>query len=317
MTTPVPSQIPSIASRQRPALALNVLGVGVSIRHGAAWPRALLAAHYGCMRGPVATADLTYTIAGSKRTLLLAGDGDAAMIASDPGALILLLDQDLIVQLQRRRPDLYFVHAGVLERGGRALMLVAPSGGGKSTTVWGLVHHGFRYLSDELAPIDVHTMTVHPYPRAITLKRLPPRAYPLPGRARSTSRGVHVPTDALAGGVGGHAVPLAAVFFLRYTPDARGPAIERIGTAQAGARLYANALNALAHPGDGLDAALAITARTACFQLSTADLAATCALVKATLDDLRRPGARTHKGGPCPCSTKESRDAPRLSGRSS
>jgi hypothetical protein len=215
------------------------------------------------------------------------------MTASDPGELILLLDQDLIVQLQRRRPELYFVHAGVLERGGRALMVVAPSGGGKSTTVWGLVHHGFRYLSDELAPIDVRTMRVHPYPRAITLKRRPPRAYPLPKRARSTSRGLHVPTAALAGGVGAHAVPLAAVFFLRYTPEAPGPALERIGTAQAGARLYANALNALAHPGDGLDAALRIAARTACFHLSTADLAATCALVQATLDGLPRPLART------------------------
>jgi hypothetical protein len=285
---------PGAARRQGRALSLGVLGVGVRIRHGAAWPRTLLAAHYDCMRMPVATPDLTYTIAGGNGTFRLAVDGSPAMTATDPGQLLLKLDQDLIIQLQKCRPDLYFVHAGVLELAGRALMLVAPSGGGKSTTVWGLVHHGFRYLSDELAPIDVRRMMVHPYPRAVTLKSPPPRAYPLPGRARSTSRGFHVPTDAIAGGVAARAVPLAAIVFLRYTAGAAQPAIERIGAAQAGARLYANALNALAHPGDGLDAALHIAARTACFHVTTAALAATCALVKATLDGLPTRGMHAH-----------------------
>jgi hypothetical protein len=284
------------ARRRWHALSLGVLGVGVRIRHGAAWPRALLATHYDCMRMSVATADLTYTIARTNGTFHLADAGGPAATGTDPGELLLELDQDLIVQLQKRRPDLYFVHAGVLELDGRALMLVAPSGGGKSTTVWGLVHHGFRYLSDELAPIDVSRMTVHPYPRAVTLKRRPPRAYPLPGRARSTSRGFHVPTDAIAGGVGTRAVPVAAIVFLRYTADAPGPTIERIGTAQAAARLYANALNALAHPGEGIDAALHIAARTACFHVTTADLGATCALVKATLDGLPRPRALPTRG---------------------
>jgi hypothetical protein len=74
--------------------------------------------------------------------------------------------------------------------------------------------------------------------------------------------------------------------------------VRRIGPAQAGARLYANALNALAHPGDGLDAALHIAARTTCFALTTADLAATCTLVQATLDGLPRPPARTTREMP-------------------
>ena len=29
---------------------------------------------------------------------------------------------------------------------------------------WALSHHGFRYLSDELAPIDPGTLRVHPFP---------------------------------------------------------------------------------------------------------------------------------------------------------
>jgi hypothetical protein len=42
-------------------------------------------------------------------------------------------------------------HAAALERGGRALLLPAPPGSGKSTLSAALAHRGWRLLSDELA----------------------------------------------------------------------------------------------------------------------------------------------------------------------
>lgn len=268
-------------------LSLATLGVGVRIVCTEAKVLTVLLAHYGWMRQPAETVDLAYTITRANGRLQLAREGRRPVNASDAGEVLLLLDQDLIIQLQLRRPDLYFVHAGVLDHGGRAFMLVAPSGGGKSTTTWGLVHHGCRYLSDELAPVDLRWLTVHPYPRAIALKRVPPRSYPLPRGTLSTSRGFHIATDALASGIRATPAPLAAIFFLSYVPAARGPSITPISAGQAGARLYANVLNALAHPHDGLAAAVRIACETACFHVSTAEIGATCALVTATLDGLR------------------------------
>jgi hypothetical protein len=41
-------------------------------------------------------------------------------------------------------------------RSRRAAALVAPSGDVKSTTTWGLLHHGFKYLSDEFGACRSH-----------------------------------------------------------------------------------------------------------------------------------------------------------------
>jgi HprK-related kinase A len=62
------------------------------------------------------------------------------------------------------------VHAAVVERGGRAIILPAPPGSGKSTLCAALVARGFRLLSDELALIDIDRGTLIPLPRPISLK---------------------------------------------------------------------------------------------------------------------------------------------------
>lgn len=62
------------------------------------------------------------------------------------------------------------LHAAVLERGGRALLLSADPGSGKSTLCAGLVHSGWRLLSDELALLDLHTGAIRPLARPISLK---------------------------------------------------------------------------------------------------------------------------------------------------
>lgn len=62
------------------------------------------------------------------------------------------------------------LHAAVVERDGRAMLLPAPPGSGKSTLCAGLVHRGWRLLSDELAVIAPESLTVQPVPRPVSLK---------------------------------------------------------------------------------------------------------------------------------------------------
>jgi hypothetical protein len=260
--------------------------VNVAIRSSEAAALTLVTTHYAHMRAPIETAALTYTITRHGRSWRLLRDDMEPFATPDPGELLLQLDHDLIIQLQRLRHDLYFIHAGMLELDSKGVMLVAASGGGKSTTTWALVHHGFRYLSDELGPVDLSTLIVHPYPRALSLKTLPPRAYPLPSSTLATSRGFHIGADALSSGMRGAPARLAAIFFLRYARGASQPSACAISAAEAGARLYVNVLNALAHAEDGLDAAIRVTRHTPCFELTTSDLGATCEVVRSTVEAL-------------------------------
>lgn len=62
------------------------------------------------------------------------------------------------------------LHAAVLERRGRAMIIPAPSGSGKSTLCAALLFSGWRLLSDELTLIDPHDGSLVPIPRPVSLK---------------------------------------------------------------------------------------------------------------------------------------------------
>lgn len=62
------------------------------------------------------------------------------------------------------------LHAAVLERNGRTLILPAPSGSGKSTLCAGLLFGGWRLLSDELTLICPNQGHIVPNPRPVSLK---------------------------------------------------------------------------------------------------------------------------------------------------
>lgn len=66
--------------------------------------------------------------------------------------------------------DHLVLHGAVLERGGRALILAADPGSGKSTLCAGLVNAGWRLLSDELTLIDLDCGSIRAIARPVSLK---------------------------------------------------------------------------------------------------------------------------------------------------
>jgi hypothetical protein len=201
----------------------------------------------------------------------------------DPEDVLFLLEKSLTVELQIQRADLLFLHAAAVEWDGAAFLLAADSGSGKSTTTWALMHHGFGYMSDELSPLDTGAMRVLPYPHALCLKQDPAAPYALPAATLRLGRTSHVPVASLPGPVASGSRPLAGVFLVEHRPDLAAPQVHAIEASEASARLYVTALNALAHPNDGLEPVVRVAQHVPCFDLSSGDLAATCALVRSTV----------------------------------
>ncbi len=62
------------------------------------------------------------------------------------------------------------VHGAVVEREGRALLMPAPTGSGKSTLSAALAWRGWRLLSDEMAAFRLEDGSLLPNPRPVSLK---------------------------------------------------------------------------------------------------------------------------------------------------
>ncbi|MDH5649517.1 MAG: hypothetical protein OEY67_07645 [Gammaproteobacteria bacterium] len=260
---------------------LNFVGCPVSVQLNHPSLTEVLHKTYSALEVAQRPSNLHYVVSLDSGTgiMSLEQQGGSCYQTRELGELVFLLEKEATISIQSLRRDLYFVHSAALEHLGKGIMIVAASGTGKSTTAWALLKHGFHYLSDELAPIDISDMSIQPYPHAICLKARPPKDYPLPADILSTSSTLHVPAYTFAESVCHQPVTLSAIFFLDYQPGLSNPTVTPISSAETSARLYANTLNQLAHEDDGLAAAVAIARHVPGYSLVSADLGKTCQLL--------------------------------------
>ncbi len=104
-------------------------------------------------------------------SVMIGGDyvlPEAAPLPLAQGLLAAEMAMNLQMALGQRRYLL--LHASVVERDGRALLMSGESGAGKSTLAALLSTRGWRLMGDEFALIDPATGLVHAFPRLISLK---------------------------------------------------------------------------------------------------------------------------------------------------
>ena len=149
---------------------------------------------------------IRYTVTTSASGQRVAVRGRRTVVMAD--SLDTLCDHlvtDLQSELARAAHGWTFIHAGVVAIDGRAIVLPAPSGGGKTTLVAALIRSGAEYASDEFAVID-RLARVHPYARPLRVRT--------PGqRLRS------VPAAELGAASVKAGVPIGVVLFVDYQPS--------------------------------------------------------------------------------------------------
>ncbi len=230
-------------------------------------------------------ADLYYELklGKNKSTYTITRNQNHVIRCKDFGLFIYFLEKDITIELQYLCPSLFFMHGAALERNDEVLLLTGRSGAGKSTTTWGLLHNGFNYLSDELAPVHLESMHVTPYPHAVCLKQHPP-LYPLPGDILKTNRTMHVPTELLPADSHSESFLLTKVIIVEFSADNLKPVLKKLSHASACMDIYINGLNQLAHENDGLTGASRIATSCECYSLAAARLDDTCELISSLFE---------------------------------
>lgn len=105
-----------------------------------------------------------------KPTARFASDGESAFSSLPADQCFHMMEWGLNWAVTSSAHRFLIYHAAVLEKNGRAVMLPAPPGSGKSTLTAALASRGWRLLSDELALYDPLTGLVHGMARPVNLK---------------------------------------------------------------------------------------------------------------------------------------------------
>ncbi|MBN9630601.1 MAG: hypothetical protein J0I18_08335 [Actinobacteria bacterium] len=115
---------------------------------------------------------------------------------------------------------LLFHAAAMTDASGSAILLVGPSGAGKTTAVrhFGR-HHG--YLTDEIALVHADTLVL-PYPKPLSLVRAPS-----PAKVQLSASELDLTSAP------GHDSPVERVVVLDRRPDAEGASVHRLGLSES------------------------------------------------------------------------------------
>ena len=190
------------------------------------------------------------------------------------------------------------VHAAAAESDGRALLLPAPPGSGKSTLVAGLVRAGLRYLTDDAAALDVSSLEVRPYPKPISIK---PGSQPSlrdveplgPDGAHSAGADWWVSASSIRGNSVAAAAQPALVIAPSYVAGAT-TSLSAMRAAETVMVLAENSFNLLSHGEAGLVVLARVARRCEGYRLVVGDLGVACRLVLELLE--RSPSAQPAPG---------------------
>jgi HprK-related kinase A len=178
-------------------------------------------------------------------------DGQAVHEDLPVGQALAVLEWGINLVVAMRFYSFLSLHTAVLERQGRALVLPAAPGEGKTTLCAALSHRGWRLLSDEFGLVRPGTTALVPIPRPMPLKnesiavirRFAPEAVlgpEIPGTRKGTVAHVQPPRDSVD--QQDETAEIAWLVFPRWRAGAP-LGLETVPSHEAFMRLATNAFN--------------------------------------------------------------------------
>jgi hypothetical protein len=249
---------------------------------------------------------------GVSRFLVFA-DGRTSGIPRRRNELLPLIEWGINGRLIATRDDFLQLHAASLVRDGKGLVLVGPSGVGKSTLAASLLARGWEYFCDEFALIEPRTLRLQPFPKAICIKAgafrlLRERGLPFAGRCHYVKglkgKVAYINPRDIRPSIVGEPAPIRCIVFPKFVPDAEAQLFP-VSRARAAFFLISSALNARRFGGEAIAHLCAVARGAACFGLISGSLDESCAHLEAAMESIGEPSekavvGREHQVNPRP-----------------
>ena len=187
-----------------------------------------------------------------------------------PGDLIYHLTDRIVFHLADKTEGVHCLHAGAVAKHGKALVIPANSGAGKSSFTTWLCANGFDYLTDELILVDENRQ-IEGIARPIQIKPhgidAVEHLIQQPDMVQKGKFANALPVSCLGGKVSeSEKHDLKLFVFPQYKKNA-GYSLKRLSSAEAGMNLMANHVNARNLEGHGFREMMSLIRNTACYSL--------------------------------------------------
>lgn len=194
---------------------------------------------------------------------------DLSLNLKQAGDVVYHLTDRIVFHVADKSQGVHCLHAAAVAYNGRAMVIPANSGAGKSTFTTWLAANGFDYLSDELILVSDHG-ELQAIARPIQIKShgLEP-VLPLLKSPNSIVQGVFanaIPISSLDSNYVQQVQSLGMFVFPQYQSDASFE-LSKLSSAEAGMRLMANHVNARNLDGHGFRAMMKLIRNTPCYSL--------------------------------------------------
>jgi len=235
--------------------------------------------------------DLEYEVLTRNHRALLMKDGE--VVYETPGCIDLLIKlQELILKdfIRFTKNRYYLIHSAVLVKNGRAILFPGASKSGKSTLSIALLRHGFKYISDEVAAINLSTLRANGFPRAIVIREktlslfpaLEPEinhlCYKLVSSGKNRKIHYGIPSEKKLASMK-KAFPISAILFPKYNPKGATFLSEIKPRSVAVFELMQCSLNQRWLKEEGFRTAARLVNQTECYNLQTNNLEDVCKIV--------------------------------------
>jgi len=258
--------------------------------------RSILAARSPAATGAVARSWTIERAEEPEQWIVSATSETSSMIplrAETRDMALLFVEYDALEWLIHNSPDTITVHAALLSKNGKGVVIAGPSFSGKSTLATALWRDGWSLMSDDLVFIDTFARTATPAPRRVSLRfgskdLIGESAWNEISRTPScveTEKGLFFHPHEVSGREKETRTDLAAIFFLARIDTVIGAAeVRRVNPAKAAISLLPYAFNIRTLPFiEGLRRVTPLLDKVPAFDIGRGDLEAMVNAVEVTL----------------------------------